>query len=242
MSPKVNAYNVLGERKTMRILLVDDDDILRRAMYNYFIANHCVVDAVPDCARARDYLAVYRYDIILLDVILPGQDGISFCQELRAGEYYLPILLFSARGTSILKIKGLDAGADDFVVKPLDIEEVAARIRALLRRGKLQLLPVLRLGKLHMEPSLAKVTYEGRTVLLSPKKYGLLELLLRNHQRVVSIDRIIDSLWSAEECPGKDTIRSHVKELRKKLHAAGAPYDLVETVRGQGYRMSLPST
>ena len=226
----------------MRLLLVDDDELLCKALHDYFVGKHYVVDAVTDSESAWEYLSVYRYDIILLDVMLPGQDGISFCQKLRAKDYSLPVLLFSARGTSVMKIKGLDAGADDFVVKPLDIEEVEARIRALLRRGKTQSSPVMRWGQLNIEPGLGKVTYGGRSISLSPKKYGLLELLLRNHQRIVSVDRIIDSLWSAEKYPGKDTIRSHIKELRKKLHAAGAPYDAVETVRGQGYRLNLPSS
>ena len=223
----------------MRILLIEDDEMMREALTDCLAKGNYAIDAVADGHTAWEYLALYNYDLVVSDVMLPGEDGISFCQELRSQGYGLPVLLLSSRNTSINKIKGLDAGADDFVVKPFDIEELEARIRALLRRGKIESSPVLQEGLLSLDPNLAEATYDGSSLALTPKEYSLLELFLRNHQRVVSYDKIMDSLWSAAESPGKDTVRSHIKELRQKLQFAGAPADAIATVRGQGYRLEL---
>ncbi|MEO1133137.1 MAG: response regulator [Cyanobacteria bacterium J06639_1] len=225
-----------GDR--VRILLVEDDDSMREALQACLVQQHYTIDAVADGDVAGEYLSLYEYDLVVLDVQLPGSlDGISFCRQLRAEGYVLPVLLMSARDTSIDKIKGLDAGADDFVSKPFDIDVLEARIRALLRRGKTETTPILQWGELSLNPSQAEVTYGDRPIALTPKEYALLELFLRNSKQVLGYDKIMDSLWPAGEYPGKDTVRTHVKELRNKLQAAGAPADAIATVRGQGYRM-----
>ncbi|WP_017327728.1 response regulator [Synechococcus sp. PCC 7336] len=225
----------------MRILLVEDDELLRKALSECLAGEHYAIDAVADAKTAWEYLSVFSYDLVVLDVLLPGQDGIRFCQELRSRGYSLPVLLLSARDTSINKIEGLDAGADDFVTKPFDIDELAARIRALLRRGRPESSPILQWGQLSLDPSQAVVTYGGQPITLTPKEYALLELFLRNRQRVLSFNKIMDSLWPAGEYPGKDTVRSHIKDLRQRLQAVGAPYDTIATVRGRGYRLKLPA-
>ena len=225
----------------MRILLVEDDELLREALSECLVKERYAVDAVADSKAAWEYISVFSYDLVVLDVLLPGQDGISFCQELRSRGYNLPVLMLSARDTSINKIKGLDVGADDFVAKPFDIDELAARIRALLRRERREPSPILRWGQLSFDPNQAEVTYGEQPLVLTPKEYALLELLLRNRQRLVSFDKILDGLWPAGEFPGIETVRSHIKELRHKLQAVGAPSDTIVTVRGQGYRLKLPA-
>lgn len=215
---------------------------MREALQACLVRQHYTIDAVASADTAWEYLSLYEYDLVVLDVQLPGSlDGIGLCQQLRAEGYVLPVLLMSARDTSIDRIKGLDAGADDFVTKPFDIDELEARLRALLRRGKTETTPILQWGALSLNPSQADVTYGDRPIALTPKEYALLELFLRNSKQVLGYDKIMDSLWPAGEYPGKDTVRTHVKELRNKLQAAGVPPDAIATVRGQGYRMKSPA-
>lgn len=149
----------------------------------------------------------------------------------------MPILLLTGRDSSHDKAIGLDAGADDYVVKPFDEEELVARIRALLRRGGSTSLPVLEWGSLKLDPTTHEATYDEQPLQLTPKEYALLELLLRNNRRVFSCGVILEHLWSYEETPGEEAVRTHIKGLRQKLKVAGAPADLIETVYGIGYRL-----
>lgn len=221
----------------MRILLVEDDKSIADAVAAILAKQHYVVDVAADGQAGWGFVSSCDYDLIVLDVMLPKLDGISLCRQLRQEGYRMPILLLTARDTGTDKVKGLDAGADDYVVKPFDFQELTARIRALLRRGNSSLPPVLEWGSLHLDPSTCEVTYDSQVLHLTPKEYGVLELFLRNKQRVFSRSAIIDHLWSFEDPPEEDTIKSHIKGLRQKLKAAGAPTDLIETVYGLGYRL-----
>jgi DNA-binding response OmpR family regulator len=132
---------------------------------------------------------------------------------------------------------GLDAGADDYVIKPFDLQELLARIRALLRRGNATLLPILEWGLLRLNPSTCDVAYGVEPLRLTPKEYQLMELFLRSGNRVLSRAAIIDHLWSFSDPPSEETVKVHLKELRRKLKSAGAPADFIETVYGLGYRL-----
>lgn len=221
----------------MRILLVEDDIRLAEALSEALSDHLYVVDVVKDGEAAWGQVQVCAYDAMLLDVSLPKLDGVSLCRRLRLSGYYLPILMLTARDTSADKVNGLDAGADDYVVKPFNLPELFARIRALLRRGSSLSAPTLSWGDLHCDPSTYEVTYNNQPLHLTPKEYSLLELLLRNGRRVLSRSVIIDSLWSCENPPEEETVKAHIKSLRHKLTAAAAPDDLIETVRGLGYRL-----
>jgi DNA-binding response OmpR family regulator len=221
----------------MRILLVEDNLRLAEALAEALTDQLYVVDVVRDGESAWGQVQAIAYDAILLDVMLPKLDGISLCQRLRDRGYQLPILMLTARDTSSDKVSGLDAGADDYVVKPFDLPELLARIRALLRRGSPQSTPVLTWGSLRFDPSTYEVVYENRTLNLTPKEYSLLELLLRNGRRVLSRSMIVDSLWSSENPPEEETVKAHIKSLRQKLRTVAAPEDLIETVHGLGYRL-----
>lgn len=222
----------------MRILLVEDDDSLAQAVAEVLNTQHYVVDIAVDGQDGWELTQVCSYDLILLDVMLPKLDGISLCRQLRQEGYQMPILLLTALDAKTDKVMGLDAGADDYVVKPFDFQELTARIRALLRRGNSSLPPVLEWGSLHLDPSSYEVTYGAQALHLTAKELSILELFLRNNQRVFSRSAIIDQLWGADEDPPEEnTIKSHIKSLRQKLKAAGAPYDLIETVYGLGYRL-----
>ncbi len=224
----------------MRILLVDDDRYLAGVLRKNLAEQHYAVDVAMDGEAGWEYGSTFAYDLILLDVVLPKLDGVSLCQRLRDRGYRMPILLLTARDSSTDKVKGLDAGADDYVVKPFDVEELIARVRALLRRESDTMPPVLRWGSLSLNPSTCEVTYSEQPLHLTPKEYAFLELFLRRSHRVFSLSEILDKLWSSQELPGEDAVRTHVKGLRQKLKAVGAPPDLIETVYGIGYRLKSP--
>ncbi|MCC5652568.1 response regulator [Nostoc sp. XA013] len=222
----------------MRILLVEDDDLLAQAVARYLTKQNYVVDIAADGEAGWELVNVCHYDLIVLDIALPKLDGISLCRQLRQSGYQMLILLLTAKDTKTDKVIGLDAGADDYVVKPFDFQELSARIRALLRRGNTSLPPVLEWGALRLEPSTCEVTYADITLNLTAKEFSLLDLFLRNNQRIFSRSAIVDQLWSAEKDPPEEnTIKSHIKSLRQKLKAAGANYDFIETVYGMGYRL-----
>lgn len=222
----------------MRILLVEDDHSLAQAVADVLNTQHYVVDIAADGQDGWELAEVCSYDLILLDVMLPKLDGISLCRQLRQEGYQMPILLLTALDTRTDKVMGLDAGADDYVVKPFDFQELTARIRALLRRGNSSLPPVLEWGSLRLDPSSCEVTYASLALHLTAKEFSILELFLRNSQRVFSRSAIIDQLWGADKDPPEEnTIKSHIKSLRQKLKAASANYDFIETVYGLGYRL-----
>ncbi len=226
----------------MRILLVEDDDLLAQAVATALTKQNYVVDIAADGEAGWELVSVCNYDLILLDVILPKLDGISLCRQLRQESYQMLILLLTAKDTKTDKVIGLDAGADDYVVKPFDFQELSARIRALLRRGNTALPPVLEWGSLRLDPSTCEVTYADIILNLTAKEFSLLDLFLRNNQRLFSRGAIVDQLWSAEKDPPEEnTIKSHIKSLRQKLKAAGANYDCIETVYGMGYRLKALS-
>jgi DNA-binding response OmpR family regulator len=222
----------------MRILLVEDDNSLAQAVAAVLDAQHYVVDIAIDGQDGWELAEVCSYDLILLDVMLPKLDGISLCRKLRQQGYQMPILLLTAKDSRTDKVMGLDAGADDYVVKPFDFQELTARIRALLRRGNSSLPPILEWGSLRLDPSSCEVTYASQMLHITAKEFSILELFLRNSQRVFSRIAIIDHLWAADQDPPEEnTIKSHIKSLRQKLKAAGANYDFIETVYGLGYRL-----
>ncbi|HEY9651727.1 MAG TPA: response regulator transcription factor [Coleofasciculaceae cyanobacterium] len=221
----------------MRILIVEDDTSLAEALAEALIDQRYTVDIVTDGETAWEQVRATSYDLILLDVMLPKLNGVYLCQRLRSQNYSTPILMVTARDTSIDKVMGLDAGADDYVIKPVDLPELLARIRALLRRGSSTSSPILKCGDLHLDPSTHEVYYKDKLLRLTPKEYSLLELLLRNGRRILSRSIIIEHLWSFDNPPEEDTVKAHIKSLRQKLRAASAPNDLVETVHGLGYRL-----
>lgn len=224
----------------MKILLVEDDPALIATLTRSLSAHHYVVDVVQDGEQGWLYGSTFEYDLVILDIMLPKVDGLCLCHRFRAEGYIFPILLLTAQAGSTAKVRGLDAGADDYVVKPFDAAELTARIRALLRRGSANLTPLLTWGALQLNPGTCEVTYDSRPLNLTTKEYDLLELLLRQSHHVFSIDEILDRLWSSEAFPAESTVRSHLRRLRHKLVTAGAPPDLIGTLHGRGYYLKPP--
>ncbi|MEM9007415.1 MAG: response regulator [Cyanobacteria bacterium P01_F01_bin.86] len=221
----------------MRILLVDDDTALVSLLTEQLRAENYIVDQVADGETGWAYSSTFEYDLIILDWMLPQLNGIQLCQRLRNQGYSVPVLLLTARDEQSDKIKGLEAGADDYVVKPFDTAELLVRIRVLLRRTLRESAPFWDWGDLCLDPVSCKVTFHGQLVSLTAKEYSLLELFLRHSHQVFSANTLLDRIWSSEEFPSEATVRSHIRGLRRKLKLAGAPSDLIETVHGLGYRL-----
>jgi len=221
----------------MRILLVDDDEALMETLAEALIRQRYAVDIATDGETAQEFLALFTYDLIVLDMLLPGVEGITLCQRFRRQGIDSPILMLTAKDSSTDKVRALDAGADDYVIKPFNFEELCARIRALLRRDSHTTTTLLRWGDASLKPDTFEVFYGEHQIHTTPKEYALLELFLRHPNRVYSLDTIIENLWSFQDPPGGDAVRTHIKGLRQKLKAGGAPKDLIETVYGVGYRL-----
>jgi diguanylate cyclase (GGDEF)-like protein len=229
--------NYLFSAVGMKILLVEDDAVVAESLAAALTNQHYAVDIAEDGQIAWELSESCTYDLILLDLILPKLDGISFCQRLRYQKNFTPILILTAKAENTDKIIGLDAGADDYLTKPFETQELLARIRALLRRGSSVLSPILEWGDLQLNPNSCEVAWNDEVLHLTPKEYALLELFLRNPNRIFSNSILIDRLWSFDEAPTPDTVRSHLKGLRMKLKAAGVVEDPIETVYGIGYRL-----
>lgn len=229
----------------MRILIVEDDLQLSEVLTEALTRRQHVVDVARDGVMAWNLAEAIDYDLIILDVTLPKLNGLQFCQRLRAVEATksrpsrsaVPVLMLTARDTVADKIVGLDAGADDYVSKPFDLEELMARVRALLRRGIPTSELNLHWGNLQLNPSTHEATYNHQLLTLTPKEYALLELLVSSGRRILSRSAIIEQLWAADDSPVTETVNSHMRGLRQKLKALGAPDDLIETVHGLGYRL-----
>jgi DNA-binding response OmpR family regulator/HPt (histidine-containing phosphotransfer) domain-containing protein len=221
----------------MRFLVVEDDPTISQLIEAILLQEGYAVDLAHDGQMGLELSESYEYDLILLDVSLPKRDGISICQELRSRGNQVPILLLTALDSPADRARGLNAGADDYLGKPFDPDELLARIRALLRRRSDLSTPILIWGNLQLDPLSATVTYADQLVAVTPKEYAMLELFLRNNKRVFSCNAILDHLWSYQETPSEEAIRTHIKGLRQKLKKAGASSDFVETVYGIGYRL-----
>lgn len=229
----------------MRILIVEDDTQLSEVLTEALLRRQYIVDVAMDGNAAWHWVELVKYDLIVLDLTLPRLDGIRFCQRLRQvapnqpahQNIASPVLMLTARDTVTDKITGLDAGADDYVTKPFDLEELMARVRASLRRGSSSTTASLCWGALHLNPETYEAKYNDQPLALTPKEYALLELLVTSGRRVLSRSGIIERVWSVEDAPVEETVTSHIRGLRQKLRILGAPDNFIETVHGLGYRL-----
>jgi two-component system OmpR family response regulator len=221
----------------MRILLVEDDENLAKALAIILDKHNYLVDVSSDGAMAWEMADLIHYDLVLLDVGLPKVDGISLCRRFRDKDPELPIMLMTVRDSVTDKLTGLDSGADEYLVKPFDFQEFLARIRVLARRFSEKSDAILTFGDIHFNPQAREISCNGQVLPLSRKEYLLLELLLRHPHRVFSRSDIVDHLWSVDRLPTEDTVKSHIRRLRRKLQQLGAE-DLIETLYGHGYRVN----
>ncbi len=230
----------------MKILCVEDDISLANLLEQILVKQHYQVDVADDGQNGLELAEMIPYDLILLDWNLPKLNGIGFCKQLRVNKssdlpinFNTPIILMTALDQVTNKIMGLDAGADDYVVKPFNLEELLARIRALLRRKPAIHTPILTWGDLALNPHNCHVTYQGVEINLKSKEYELLELFLRNPHQIFSISHLLDRLWTLDNSPTENAVRAQIKGLRHKLKNAGVG-DILETTYKLGYRLKSP--
>lgn len=220
----------------MRILLVEDSARLRELVSETVRDAGWKIDAFATAELGRSALADRDYDLILLDLGLPDEDGIDVLKSLRAAKMQTPVLVLTARGAIDERIVGLDAGADDYLAKPFHNGELIARIRALMRRAPVTLMPVLEYGSLQMDVASRRVMCSGAEIALAPSEKGLLELLMRNGGKVVAKSRIEHAFSEFGDERSSNAVELAVSRLRKKLdgHPTGMS---IETIRGVGYMM-----
>jgi DNA-binding response OmpR family regulator len=221
----------------MRILLVDDDEQLMEVLASKLIEQRYAVDIANTGEMGWEFILLFDFDLVVLDWMLPDINGVELCQQIRADGYTMPIMLLTARDRQNDKVLGLDAGADDYVVKPFDFDELTARIRALLRREITVSSTVLEWQNLSLDPKTHEVHMQNQLLPLTPKEYGMIELFMRHPQQVFSPGAIINNLWAGEDPPGEEAVRTHIKGLRQKLKVAGMAKDTIKTVYGVGYRL-----
>ena len=219
----------------MRILVVEDERPLARVLERGLVEEGHAVDLAHDLATARYLLGETAYALIVLDLGLPDGDGSGLCRELRARGDAVPVLMLTARDAIGERIAGLDAGADDYLPKPFDFGELAARIRALLRRPHAARNPVLTVGDLLVDVAGQRVLVDGILVPLTTREFALLHHLVAHLDEVVSRTELIDALWDANYDGLSNVIDVHVRNLRRKLDRPGHALP-IETIRGAGYR------
>ncbi len=221
----------------MKVLLIEDDERISEPIAEELVYNRYAVDAIADGKTGLQLALNNPYDIILLDIMLPGIDGLTICHRLRQAGCPAKILMLTARDTTSDVIIGLDAGADDYLIKPFKIEELLARLRALNRRPT-QINPdCLQYDGLELDSRNQTVCLGDRPLQLTPKEFLLLEIFLRNPRQVFSKPQLLDRIGSFESETGEDTIKAHIANLRRKLKSGGGDADLIETVYGVGYRL-----
>jgi two-component system OmpR family response regulator len=223
----------------MRLLIAEDDAKLASALSRGLRKEGYAVDVVGGGEEALLRARVYDYDAIIMDIMMPGVDGIEVCRALREERRWSPVLMLTARDGVKDRIGGLDAGADDYLIKPFDFGELVARVRALLRRGAPERPAVMVVGDLEVDPAAHSVTRDGVTVELTAREFAVLEFLVRHVGEVMSRAAVLDHVWDCNYDGSTNVVDVYVGYLRRKLEEPfGRP--LIRTVRGAGYVIDLP--
>lgn len=217
----------------MRLLLVEDDLMLGEALQDALMPHSYVVDWVKDGESALKSLRREHFEIIILDIGLPGMDGFEVLKKLRSENFAVPVLLLTARDSLTDKVTGLDAGADDYLLKPFDLDELLARLRALSRRAAGRAIPFINYGKLCINPENHTVSYDDQPIILARREYMVLIKLLENTGRVLSREQLEQSLYGWLDDVDSNALEVHIHHIRKKI-----PTDLIRTVRGVGYTIN----
>ncbi len=217
-----------------RLLLVEDDVKLAQTLERGLGHEGFAVDLAHSGDEAIARTLTTDYDAVILDVLLPGTDGYAVCRDLRTRDRWVPVLMLTALGEVSDRIRGLDMGADDYLVKPFDFGELLARLRALIRRGPSERPVPVDIGRLHADPVTRMVTWDERQAELTPREYELLAFLLRRPGETVSRQQIIDNVWDKDDDPSPNIVDVYIGYLRRKLEAPRGRR-LIRTVRGVGF-------
>lgn len=223
----------------MKILIVEDEERLAKLIKKALEKEGFAADYVTDgeAAETRIEICHKDYDLVILDLMLPKKDGLEVCRSIRAKKINIPVLVLTAKFDVDDKVKTLDAGADDYLVKPFSLEELVSRIRALLRRPPQTIPTILKIQDLTLNNATRKVMRGNKEIKLTVKEFAILEYLMRNPNQVISRSQILDHLWGSDFDSFSNVIDVHVKNLRKKI-GNGGRRRIIETIRGIGYRIS----
>lgn len=221
----------------MRILLVEDEPDAARMLAKGLREQSFAVDIAPDGDTALEQLYINEYDLVILDVMLPGKDGFEVCRNLRQSGSEIPILMLTARDAVEDRIEGLDTGADDYLTKPFDFHELTARVRALLRRGPALRPDIVNIADLVINMQSRQVSRAGLGIELTAKEYALLEYLVRRTGEVVTRSDIAEHVWDKNFDPFSNLIEVYIQRLRRKIDEK-ASIKLIRTRRGEGYVMT----
>jgi two-component system OmpR family response regulator len=219
----------------MKVLVVEDDKKLAGLLSRALTEEGYEVEVTGEAASVVDRASVGKFGLVVLDWMLPDVDGVTVCRRMRAARVGTPVLMLTARGDVQDRVAGLDAGADDYLVKPFEIDELLARVRALGRRGAQG--TKLTCGSLEIDRVARQVRIGGTALSLTAREYGILVYLVENEGRAVSRTELLHNVWETAHDPGTNVVEVHVSRLREKLGAHAAT---IETVRGQGYRLIAP--
>ncbi len=223
----------------MRILLVEDNRRLSDSLKAVLVEDGYAVDTAYDGVEAEELATFTPYDVIVLDIMLPKRDGIEVCKSLRTQKVKTPILMLTARDSLDDRVQGLDSGADDYLVKPFEIKELRARLRALLRRDADTKGSNLMVADLRLDPA-THDAWRGKTKLdLTAKEFSLLEYMMRNPNRLITRDMVLNHLWDYSQTLASNVVDVHIRRLRRKVDDPFEP-KLIETIRGAGYRLRTP--
>ena len=218
----------------MRLLIAEDDPKLLKSLVHIFETNHYVVDGVSDGSLAFDYASSGEYDGLVLDIMMPGMDGINLLKKLRKDGITTPALFLTAKTETYQKIEGLDAGADDYLPKPFATGELLARVRAMLRRKDNFVPDLLRFGDLVLNRSTYEIAYNGMAQSLSGKEFQVIEILMQQPGMIVTAEQLITHIWGWETDVDTSVIWVHISNIRKKLDILSAPV-AIRFVRNAGY-------
>ena len=226
----------LAEEVRRRILVVEDEPKMRALLRRALAEEGYAVDVAADGPQALTLAAAVSFDVVLLDVLLPGLDGFGVCARLRRSGVWVPVLMLTARDAVADRVRGLDGGADDYLTKPFSLEELLARLRALIRRGPVPRPAVLQAGDLRLDPATRAVYRGAAEITVTGKEYALLEALLRHPGVVLTREMLTEHCWDLGTSPYSNVVDAHIKSLRGKIDRPfGA--QAIETVRGAGYRL-----
>ena len=220
----------------MKILVVEDNIKLAENLKQGLMQEGYAVDVIEEGLSAERRILVNRdeYDLVVLDRMLPGKDGVSICKNWRENEVVIPVIMLTALDSTDDKVDGLDAGADDYLVKPFAFKELLARIHALLRRPKQTSPILLSVGDIRINTTSRVVIYKNKNISLTLKEFMVLEYLVRNLGKVITRDELYSHAWDFADSSFSNTVDVHIKNLRKKIHDNGK---IIQTIRGVGYKM-----
>jgi len=226
-------------RDPVRVLLIEDNRRLSDSLRVTLEEDGYAVDVSYDGMDGEEMGLVPSYDILILDIMLPGKDGLEVCRELRDHHITTPILMLTARDALDDRVLGLDSGADDYLVKPFEVDELRARLRALLRRDSSSKTGVLQVADLILDPAAHTVQRAGRSIELTAKEFSLLEYFLRHPNHLVTREKVEEHLWSYDHVIASNVVDVYVRRLRNKIDDP-SEVKLLETLRGAGYRLRVP--